>query len=120
MGSRHVGLAAFAPDALDAYKSALRQPGAVHAMCEDYRASASIDLVHDRIDIERGNKIACPLWVLWGKEGVIEKCFGPLTEWRQVARDVSGHSLPCGHYIPEEAPDALVAEIVSFFEPVAG
>ncbi|MGF6753074.1 alpha/beta fold hydrolase [Paraburkholderia sp. GAS42] len=118
MGSRHAGLAPFAPEALAAYRDALRQPGAVHAMCEDYRASATIDLEHDRADIERGHKIGCPLRVLWGEEGVIEKCFKPLDEWRHVARDVSGRALPCGHYIPEEAPDALVTEMLAFFEAV--
>ncbi|MFT0172753.1 alpha/beta fold hydrolase [Paraburkholderia mimosarum] len=116
MGSRHAGLAPFAPPALDAYRAALRQPGAVHAMCEDYRASATIDLEHDRADLERGNKVACPLRVLWGAEGVIERCFDPLAEWRKVARDVSGRALPCGHYIPEEAGEALVAEMLAFFE----
>ncbi|MBV8627959.1 MAG: alpha/beta hydrolase [Paraburkholderia sp.] len=116
MGSRHAGLAPFAPLALDAYRAALRQPGAVHAMCEDYRASATIDLEHDRADLERGNKVACPLRVLWGAEGVIERCFDPLAEWRKVARDVSGRALPCGHYIPEEASEALVAEMLAFFE----
>lgn len=116
MGSRHAGLAPFAPKALGAYRAALRQPGAVHAMCEDYRASATIDLDHDRADLERGNKVACPLRVLWGQEGVIERCFDPLAEWRKVARDVSGRSLPCGHYIPEEASDALVEEMRAFFE----
>ena len=118
MGSRHAGLTPFAPEALVAYRAALRQPGAVHAMCEDYRASATIDLEHDRADIERGNKVACPLRVLWGEYGVIEKCFTPLDEWRRVARDVGGRPLPCGHYIPEEAPDALVAEMLAFFEAV--
>ncbi|QBQ96065.1 alpha/beta fold hydrolase [Paraburkholderia pallida] len=116
MGSRHAGLAPFAPEALDAYRAALRQPGAVHAMCEDYRASASIDLEHDRADIERGHKVGCPLRVLWGEHGVVERCFDPLAEWRKVARDVSGRTLPCGHYIPEEASEALVGEILSFFE----
>jgi haloacetate dehalogenase len=118
MGSRHAGLAPFEPAALDAYRAALSQPGAVHAMCEDYRASASIDLEHDRADIERGNKIGCPLRVLWGDKGVIEKCFDALAEWRHVARDVSGRALSCGHYLPEEAPDELVAEMLSFFEAV--
>jgi haloacetate dehalogenase len=115
MGNRHAGLAPFAPEALDAYRAALRQPGAVHAMCEDYRASATIDLEHDRADIERGHKVACPLRVLWGAEGVIERCFDALGEWRKVARDVSGRSLACGHYIPEEASEALVTEMLAFF-----
>jgi haloacetate dehalogenase len=115
MGSRHAGLAPFAPHALQAYRDALRQPGAVHAMCEDYRASATIDLEHDRIDLECGNKLACPLRVLWGAQGVIEQCFEPLAEWRRVARDVSGRALASGHYIPEEAPDELLGEILAFF-----
>ncbi|MBN3804229.1 alpha/beta hydrolase [Paraburkholderia sp. Ac-20336] len=118
MGGRHAGFAPFAPAALDSYRAALAQPGAVHAMCEDYRASASIDLEHDRADIERGNKIGCPLRVLWGDKGVIEKCFDALAEWRHVARDVSGRALACGHYLPEEAPKELVAEMLSFFEAV--
>ncbi|ASL43803.1 Fluoroacetate dehalogenase [Burkholderia sp. AD24] len=118
MGSRHAGLAAFDPASLDAYRAALAQPGAVHAMCEDYRASASVDLEHDRADVERGHKIGCPLRVLWGDKGVIEKCFDALGEWRHVARDVSGRALSCGHYIPEEASEELVAEMLSFFEAV--
>ncbi|GLU32776.1 alpha/beta hydrolase [Trinickia caryophylli] len=116
MGSRHAGLAPFAPEALNAYVDALCQPGAVHAMCEDYRASATIDLDHDRADIERGRRIACPLRVLWGARGTVATCFDPLAEWRRVARDVSGRALECGHYIPEEVPEALVAEMLSFFE----
>lgn len=116
MGGRHAGLAPFEPDALRAYCDALRAPGAVHAMCEDYRASATIDLEHDRGDLERGRKIGCPLRVLWGAEGVVARCFDPLREWQRVARDVSGRALSCGHYIPEEAPDALIAEIHDFFE----
>jgi len=116
MGSRSAGLAPFSPAALDAYRHALKQPGAVHAMCEDYRASASIDLEHDRADLERGTRIGCPLRVLWGADGVVARCFSPLDEWRAVARDVSGRALDCGHYIPEEAPDALLAEMLAFFE----
>lgn len=116
MGSRHAGLAPFAPDALQAYCDALASPGAVHAMCEDYRASATIDLEHDRADLERGRTIGCPVRVLWGAQGVVARCFDPLREWRKVARDVSGHALECGHYIPEEASEALIAEMHDFFE----
>ncbi len=119
MGNRHAGLAPFAPHALQAYRDALAQPGAVFAMCEDYRASASIDLEHDRADLERGQRIACPLRVLWGENGVIERCFDALAEWRRVARDVSGRALPCGHYIPEEEPQMLIEEILAFFEASA-
>ncbi|SAK41570.1 hydrolase [Caballeronia fortuita] len=116
MGNRHAGLAPFAPHALQAYRDALASPGTIFGICEDYRASASIDLEHDRADLERGMKIACPLRVLWGAEGVIERCFDALEEWRRVARDVSGRALPCGHYIPEEQPAMLLAEMRSFFD----
>ena len=116
MGNRHAGLAPFAPHALQVYRDALALPGTIFGICEDYRASAGIDLEHDRADIECGRKIACPLRVLWGKEGVIERCFDALAEWRRVARDVSGRALPCGHYIPEEQPDLLLAEMLAFFE----
>jgi haloacetate dehalogenase len=119
MGLSGAGLTGFAPEALEAYYEALRQPGAVHAMCEDYRASASIDLEHDRADIARGGKVECPLRVLWSAEGAVARRFDLLAEWRRVAHDVSGHSLPCGHFIPEEAPDALVAEILDFFQATA-
>jgi len=70
MGSRHAGLAPFSPEVLRAYKDALAHPGAVHAMCEDYRASATIDLEHDRADLAAGCKVTCPLRVLWGEHGV--------------------------------------------------
>ncbi|AOK28097.1 alpha/beta hydrolase [Burkholderia singularis] len=116
MAHRSAGLAPFSPQALQAYRDALRQPGAVHAMCEDYRASATIDLEHDRADLERGNKLVCPLRVLWGEEGVVGRLFDPLDEWRRVARDVSGRAIACGHYIPEEAPVALIDEALAFFE----
>lgn len=85
-------------------------------MCEDYRASATIDLEHDREDLERGNKVACPLRVLWGERGIVGRCFEPLDEWRHVARDVSGRAVDSGHYIPEEAPVELIDEMLAFFE----
>lgn len=116
LGNRHAGLAPFDPEALRAYCDALGAPGAVHGMCEDYRASATVDLEHDRADLERGRKIGSPVRVLWGADGVVARCFDPLGEWRRVARDVSGRALACGHYIPEEAPDALIGEIHDFFE----
>jgi haloacetate dehalogenase len=115
MGSGRTGLAPFAPHALQCYRDALRAPGAIHAMCEDYRASSTIDLEHDRADFERGNKVACPTRVLWGRDGVIAQCFEPLEAWRRVARDVSGRALACGHYIPEEASAELLVEMLGFF-----
>ena len=78
----------------------------------------AIDFEHDRADIERGNKIGCPLRVLWSAHGAFARYADPLAEWRLFARDVSGRALPCGHAIPQEAPDALLAEMLSFFEAI--
>ncbi|MBT9489992.1 MAG: alpha/beta hydrolase [Rubrivivax sp.] len=114
MGVRSEGLALFDPRALAEYERCLSQPGAAHALCEDYRAAAGIDLQHDQADRDAGRRLALPLQVLWGQMGVVQRCFQPLHEWRQVADDVQGGALPCGHYIPEEAPDALLAAALPF------
>ncbi len=114
MRSRNGDLDAFDPRALQAYARCLGQPGAAHGLCEDYRAAASIDLEHDAADRARGLRLEMPLQVLWGEYGVVQRCFQPLQEWGQVARDVRGGTLPCGHYIPEEAPRALLDAAVPF------
>ena len=114
IGSGSAGLAPFSPEVLDEYLRCFT-PETIHASCEDYRASASIDLEHDREDIQAGRKIACPLLVLWGKRGVIERCFSPLKDWAEVATDVRGHALDGGHYLAEELPDETLAEFKSFF-----
>ncbi len=114
MGSRSAGMNPFSEEACAEYRRCLELPGTAAAICEDYRASAGIDLDHDRADRAKGRRVSCPLRVLWGQRGVIDSCFDPLREWQQVADDVSGHSLPCGHYIPEELPDALIAEAKPF------
>jgi haloacetate dehalogenase len=115
MGGRHAGLAPFAPDALAEYERCIAIEGTAQALCEDYRASASIDLEHDRADIVAGRKLAQPLRVLWGEHGVVGRCFDVLALWRERALEVSGGTLPCGHYIPEEAPSELLAEALPFF-----
>ena len=85
MGSRFAGLSPFTPEVLEEYRRCIRLPGIVHAICEDYRASATIDLDHDRLDRDAGRKVTQPLQVLWGANGVIEKCFKPLVDWQRVA-----------------------------------
>jgi haloacetate dehalogenase len=117
IGRRSAGLAPFDPRALAEYERALALPGTAHGICEDYRASAGIDLEHDRADRERGVRLGVPLLALWGRDGVVHRCFQPLDEWRRVATDVRGSPLPCGHYIAEEAPDALLAEVLPFLGP---
>ncbi len=114
MGNRGARLSPSDPRAWAEYERAIRDPATVHAMCEDYRAAATIDLVHDRADRDAGHRLQQPLLVLWGRRGVIERCFDPIGLWRQVADDVRGRALDSGHYIPEEAPGELLAELDAF------
>jgi haloacetate dehalogenase len=114
MGRRSAGLAPFDPRALAEYERCLALPGSAHALCEDYRASAGIDLEHDRRDREAGRTLDAPLLLLWGAEGVVHRCFDPLALWRRIATDVRGEALPCGHYIPEEAPAILLEQVLPF------
>jgi haloacetate dehalogenase len=114
IGARAAGLAPFTAQAYSEYLRCLADPATAHGICEDYRASLSIDLEHDRASLASGQKIECPFLVLWGAEGVIGKCFDPLAEWRRLAPQVSGEALPCGHYIAEEAPALLLERVVPF------
>ena len=94
------------PQALAEYERCFCKPETIHALCEDYRASASIDLVHDRASRERGEKIACDALVLWGAKGVVHKMFDPLKLWQaQCAAQVTGQALDSGHFNAEEQPD---------------
>ena len=107
------GASAFDPRALAEYQRCFT-PAAIHAMCEDYRAAAGIDLEHDRADEAR--RIECPVHVLWGERGVVHRLFTPLADWRDKATGaVTGRTLPCGHFIPEEQPDVFVDEAAAFF-----
>ncbi|MFO1322784.1 MAG: alpha/beta hydrolase [Burkholderiales bacterium] len=105
----------FDPRAFAEYERCFANPATIHATCEDYRAAASIDLVHDDADAAAGRKVACPLLVLWGERGVVHRHFEPVADWLTVATDVRGRALPTGHYVPEEAPDATLAELRAFF-----
>lgn len=116
MGNRSAGLSPFTAEAWAEYLRCIADPETVRGMCEDYRAAAGIDLEHDRADRDAGRRIECPLLVLWGRDGVVARCFSPLREWQRVATDVRGEALPCGHYIPEEAPDALLAALEPFLD----
>ena len=114
MGSRYAGLGPFPPEILDHYVTGLSEPGAAHAMCEDYRASSTIDLDHDRDDRKRNRISDIPIRVLWGSHGVIERLFDPLALWGALASQVTGRSVNAGHYLPEEVPDEIFEEILSF------
>jgi haloacetate dehalogenase len=115
MGARFAGLDPFDPTAMAEYVRCLSLPGSATAVCEDYRASAAIDLEYDRADRAAGRRIACPTRVLWGSHGVIARCFDAIALWREAADHVTGRALDCGHYIAEEQPAALLEEMKSFF-----
>ena len=114
IGRRSAGMKPFDPRAVAEYERCMALPGTATGICEDYRASAGIDLDHDRADVSSGRLLEQPLLVLWGADGVIERCFRPLDEWRRVASDVRGQPLPCGHYVAEEAPQALLEHVLPF------
>jgi haloacetate dehalogenase len=116
MGRRHAGLAAFAPEAFAEYERCIAIAGTAASICGDYRASAGIDLVHDRADRDAGRRLAMPLRVLWGALGVVGRCFDVMALWRDAADDVSGRPLDCGHYLAEERPDEVLAEMLGFFK----
>ncbi len=120
MGRRHAGLAAFRPEALAEYERCIAIAGTAASICGDYRASAGIDLEHDRADRAAGRRLAMPLRVLWGGQGVVGRCFDVMALWRDAAADVSGRALDCGHYLAEERPDEVLAEMLDFFGGAAG
>jgi haloacetate dehalogenase len=109
---------AFGPEIRAAYVDALRDPGHVHAICEEYRAAGTLDREHDEADRAAGRRIECPLLVLWSGRGALRTWYvdasGPLTLWREYARDVQGHALDAGHFFPEEIP-AETAELIGRF-----
>jgi haloacetate dehalogenase len=117
LGRGKGGLKYFDKRALAEYTRAFADPRTIHATCEDYRAAATIDLVHDRKDLRK--KIRMPVLALWGKQAVIEALFDCLADWREVATDVRGRALQCGHFIPEEKPNELLAELRRFLGQAA-
>ena len=109
------GSETFYPEAMQEYRRCLRNPETVHAICEDYRAAATIDFAHDTEDREAGRRISCPLLALWGNRGNLEEWYDVPDIWRGWADSVEGRAIDCGHYIPEEAPGETLAEIRTFF-----
>jgi haloacetate dehalogenase len=104
----------FHPEALAAYLRSVEDPATVHAMCEDYRAAATIDFALDEAD--RGTRrIACPVLVLWAGHGQLPGWYDVLAIWRDWAADVRGRAIASGHYLAEESPDETCAELHAFF-----
>ena len=103
---------AFTTEAIAEYQRAFSQAETIHATCEDYRASATIDLVHDAQD--QNYKIACPVLVLWGERGIIGKKYDVIASWQKQAHNITGMALDCGHFLPEEAPDETYQQLRDF------
>jgi haloacetate dehalogenase len=105
----------FTAAALADYTGAF-DPATIHASCEDYRAAATVDLEHDAADLDL--RIECPLLVVWGERGAMHRLYDVPATWRERARAVASRSLPCGHFVPEEAPEETVAVLSAFLEEV--
>lgn len=103
---------AVAPEAFDEYLRHFSDPDTLHAMCEDYRAAASIDLEHDAADA--GRKVECPLLALWGRDGAMGHLYDVLGAWRPRGRDVAGEAIPGGHFLPEESPRETLDALLRF------
>jgi haloacetate dehalogenase len=101
------------PEAFAEYLRCYRDPMTRHAICEDYRAAAGIDLAHDEADKDK--RITAPLLALWGGRGTVGALYDVLETWREKARSVRGRALDCGHTLQEERPDEVLDELFAFF-----
>jgi haloacetate dehalogenase len=109
----------FDREALDEYVRCFRDPAAIHASCEDYRAAATIDLNDDDASAARGEKVTAPLLALWGEHGFVGRHYRDvLAIWQQYAVKVDGCPLPCGHYLPEEVPAETTTALQDFFKEI--
>jgi haloacetate dehalogenase len=113
LDKKGVGLSAFTPEAMAEYIRCCNREN-IHAVCEDYRAAVSIDLVHDEADL--ATKIAMPMLVLWGEKSHVNRSYKPLSAWAERASDVHGRMLPCGHYPAEQSPEETYADLRAFFK----
>jgi haloacetate dehalogenase len=112
------GLSFFDKEALAEYKRCFRNPATIHAICEDYRAAAGVDLEMDAKDLAAGRKIECPVLLLWGATGGVGRTHnpGPAEIWQRYAFNIVGaKALPCGHYLSEEAPKETTEALREFF-----
>jgi haloacetate dehalogenase len=106
--------ASIEPEVMADYIRCFADPRTIAGSCADYRAAASTDLVHDEETFAAGQRIECPVLVLWGTQGFVGRGYQPLRVWREYATDVRGAALPVGHFLPEEAPDLVAAALRDF------
>jgi haloacetate dehalogenase len=110
----HRGREVFAAEAMAEYRRCYTDPATIHAMCEDYRAGASFDFHLDEEDRKAGRRIACPVLALWGGRGQVGRWYDVVGVWRDWADAVEGEAIDCGHYLPEEAPQATLRALTPF------
>ena len=108
------GTSMFADAALAEYRRCFSDPDTIHAMCEDYRAGAGIDMRLDVADQDAQRRIPCPVQALWGRQGLVGKLYDVLAIWRDWANVVEGQAIDSGHYLAEEAPDETLAALKPF------
>jgi len=114
MGHWSTSIDGFTDQAMAEYIRCFSNPETIHASCEDYRAAASIDMAHDEVDLTI--KVACPLLVLWGKNGLMDSNYDILETWRERASDVRGKAINCGHFLAEEKPQKTLDALLEFFK----
>lgn len=102
------------PEVMDDYIRCFHDPGTVAGSCADFRSALGRDLALDDETFAAGQKVECPLMVLWGTQGMVGPGYDPLGIWQQYATDVSGSALPTGHFVPEEAPESVSAALLKF------
>jgi len=98
------------------YLRTMTNPATIHAMCEDYRASASIDLTYDAADSKAGKKIQCPLLTLWAERGAMGRLYDVLGIWKDEGVNVQGKAMPGNHSLQESAPKETLTEIQQFLK----
>ncbi len=108
--------ASIEPAVMEDYIRCFSDPRTIAGSCADYRSAASTDLVHDDETFSAGQKVECPVLVLWGTQGFVGRGYEPLSVWREYATDVRGQALPAGHFLPEEAPDLVSAALRDFLD----
>lgn len=114
LNKKGVGLSIFAPEAFAEY-ARCTTPEQIHAVCEDYRATVTLDYAFDRADREAGRKIGCPVLVLWGSNSHVGRHLKPIEAWAEWADDLRGWAIPTGHYPAEQRPDIVYPALWNFF-----
>ena len=104
------------PEVMEDYVRCFSDPGTIAGCCSDFRSGLGIDLAHDNETFAAGQKVECPVMVLWGTQGLVGPGYDPLGIWRQYALDVTGSAMPTGHFVPEEAPDQVNAALRGFLD----